>query len=360
MIKNLLGAGLCALPFCAGATTMPAAVGKPVLQAEALIQKRDYPAALQELQQAAAIPGLTPEEIAVIAQLRGSVAAGEGDYAQAAAAYQAALATNTLTAPARLQLLQAIAGFYDEAPDYPRTAAWVQRYIAAGGDDPRTRALLAQADYQTGDFSGAEQAGWREVSRLRAAGTAAPEGELLLLADSAVKAGDQAGYAAALQELLRNDPKPQYWNTAIALLVSSPDFSDALTLDVYRLRLATGTLDAPGAYEDYAERAILAGRPQEAKLVIDRGFGAGILTAATDSGHAQRLQVLAAQDAQSAATPDVAPDDDLESGIDEFDAGQTALAIANFQKVVVDAQSSARVTLARLWMIRVQNATAAK
>ena len=43
------------------------------------------------------------------------------------------------------QLVQAIAGFYYQAQDYPHAVIWVNRYIAAHGQDTRTRALLAQA-----------------------------------------------------------------------------------------------------------------------------------------------------------------------------------------------------------------------
>ena len=352
----LLGAALCALPFYAGASTVRPAVGKPLQQAETLISRQNYHAALLKVQQAKAVGGLTGYESLVIAQVQGAAAAGAGDYPAAAAAYQAVLAAGSETPAEKVALTQAIAGFYYQAQDYPHAAAWTSRYIDAGGSDPRARALLAQSYYQSGDFAHAEQAAWRDIKAAAPERAAPPEGELQLLASSAEKSGDQNGYRAALELLLKAYPTPAYWAQAIALVTASPDFADALTLSVYRLRLATGTLTAPADYEDYTERAILAGQPAEAKRVIDQGFSAGILNAATDAGHAERLKTLAAAKAQDeSGAPAAQPQGDpLTSGIAAFDAGQLTQAVQHFQAVPSfdNPNGNAAADLARLWAIR--------
>jgi hypothetical protein len=246
-----------------------------------------------------------------------------------------------------LPFIQAIAGFYYSAGDAPDTITWVNRYMAAGGSDPRTRALLAQAYYQQGEYAQAEAAVQREHGVL-------PEAELQLLAAAAQKAGDSAGNAAALQALLTNYPNPQYWNEAITQLTATPDFPDSLTLDVYRLRLATHTLTAPGDYEDYTARAILAGRPAEARQVIDAGFTSGILNATTDNGHAARLKALA----DGSPPPGAAVQDPLQAGIDAYEAGADATAVADFKNVAAGSDASV-AALARLWAICAQNAARA-
>ncbi len=350
----------------AAADTVPAAVGRPLQQAEVLLQKRDFQGALRKVQQASAVRGLTPYESLMIAQVHGAAAAGAGDYTQAALDYQAVLASGLEPAAAQIQLIQAIAGFYDQARDYPHVIIWIDRYIASHGSDFATRALLAQAYYETGDYTDAEHAAWREVNAAQAAGRTPPEAELQLLASSSEKSGDSQGYWNSLQLLLDSYESREYWAMAIDTLVATPEFPDRLTLDVYRLRFATGTLTAPGDYEDYAERALLANKPVEAKTVIDHGFASGILTPQTDAGHAQRLRILAAKEAATAppvAAGDVQQVDDhaaspevlLDQGFSDFQAGDMPHAVETFKSVpgyAYHANHDPAVLLARLWAIR--------
>ena len=336
----------------AQADTVNAAVGRPIERAEALIQARDYQAALLQLQKASHVHGLTSYERSAIAQLHGTAEAGVGNYAQAAVDYQTVLAAGTPPAAERLEFTQAIAGFYFQAGDYPQTVTWVNRYIAAGGADARTQALLPQAYFQQGDYPAAEHA----VQAAQAHGALLPQAELQLLAYSAQKAGDQAGYFSALLALLQAYPSPGLWNTAITTVTALPDFPDSLTLEVYRLRRATGSLTATGDYEDYAERAILAGQPKEAREVIDAGFSSGIFNNMTDNGHAARLKALA--DSNPVPAPAPAPDA-LAQAFAQYQAGRTTLAAASFNQLAARPGNDAEVALARLWATQAQNAARA-
>jgi len=369
-LSLLTGAALLVLPCFAGADTMQPAVGRPLQQAERLIQQGNYNAALQQVNKASAVGGLTPYEAVVIAQLRGAAEAGAGHYSAAANAYQTVLAAGAEPPAAQTELIQAIAGFYYQAQDYPHAAIWVSRYVAADGQDPRTRALLAQAYYAEGNYAQAEQAVLREQQTAQSAGRQLPECELQLLASAAQKSGDNTEYFAALADLLRDYPKPQYWSAAIALVTAAPGFPDSLTLDVYRLRFATGTLNQPADYEDYVERAILAGDDREAYTVIRQGFASGILNDATDAGHASRLQALAAKDN---AAPQPTPADFIEQaktggsrldlGFAYFNAGDTANAIKTFNGIHGGGPvtlSDPQAALALLWEIRAQNTSIKK
>jgi tetratricopeptide (TPR) repeat protein len=361
----LTGAALLVLPCFAGADTVRPAVGKPLQQAEVLMQRGNYNAALQQVNKAATVGSLTPYETLVVAQLRGAAAAGAGDYAEAAVAYQTVLASGAEPPATQTQLVQAIAGCYYQAQDYPHAVIWVNRYIAADGQDARTRALLAQAYYAQGNYGQAEQAALREQKTAQADGQKLPEAELQLLASAAQKSGDDAGYFFALAALLRDDPNPQYWAAAIALLKSARGFPDSLALDVYRLQFATGTLNQPADYEDYVERAILAGDNDEANTVIRQGFASGVLNDATDSGHASRLKTLAAKNSTSA--PQTPADDiqrakssdaQLDLGIAYLNAGDTENAIKTFRNIQGEQPgvlSNPESALALLWEIRAQN-----
>jgi hypothetical protein len=233
-----------------------------------------------------------------------------------------------------------VAGDYAHAADYKQTVTWVQKYIAAGGRDPLTRALDAQAEYAQGDY----KAALRDAARDKAAGTA-PPAELQLAASAAQKAGDNQAYFEALQDLLIASPSSDEWNEAITLVQSQPNFPDALTLDAERLRFATGVLTTPSDYEDYAERAILAGQPSEAQRALNAGFSTGILTAETDGGHAVRLQKLAAEQSTQAQNTAAAPDTKLDAAIA---SGKGFAAIPGYQQgQLADSQAA----FARLWQI---------
>jgi hypothetical protein len=326
------------LPGLAKADTVRPAVAKFLLQAESDLKTQKYTEALAEVNRAEAVGGLSPYEGLVVAQLRGGAAAGAGQYELAARSYQTVLASNSMPTNEKLPLLQAVAGFYSRVGDNAQTIAWVNKYVAAGGTDVQTRALAVQADYSLGHYQAVVQDVKRE-------GANASEPELQLAASAAQKAGDKQAYFETLQALLKTHPSPAYWNQAIALVQTAPGFPDSLTLDVYRLRLATKTLSQPGDYEDYAERALLANQAAEAKRVLDAGFGSGTLTAQTDGGHAARLQALADKDS---ANPSVPPSTPLDQAII---AGQGFASVPGYgQGQLIDATGA----LARLWGIETQ------
>jgi len=336
----LFGAALLLPPCFAGASTMRPAVGKHLLQAESYLKTQNYAAALREVNAASAVGGLSPDESLAIAQLRGAAEGGAGEYELAAQSYETVLASGNEAAETRLLLIQAIAGFYDHAGDYAQTVAWVDKYVAAGGLDPQVRALAAQAEYAQGHYAAALQA----VRHDGAGGTKLPEAELQLAVSAAQKSADKQAYFEALQALLKAYPSPAYWNAAITLVQEAPGFPDALTLDAYQLRVATNTLTTAGDYEDYAERAILAGQPAEAKRVLDAGFTAGVLTAQTDAGHAARLQALAGKTA-AAVNVSAVPASALDQAVA---TGRGFGKVPGFAEGRLDTPEAA---LARLWAI---------
>jgi tetratricopeptide (TPR) repeat protein len=340
-----------AFPAFAHADGVRPAIGKPLQQAQALIAAQKYSAALAKLHEASAIGGLTPYETLAINELRGEATGDAGDYAQAASAYQAALASGAAPAAQKLALTQSVAGLYDRAGDTWNAIIWLNRYIAEGGEDASTRALLPQLYFQAGDYTYAAQSEKSEISHDRAAGQKPMNAQWQLLAAAAQKSGDAQTYQTALNGLLVNDPSPAYWASAIGSLQAQPGFPDSLQLDVYRLRRATGTLTAPGDYEDYAERAILAGQPQEARAVIAQGFANHSLTDQTDAGHAQRLQTLLASAQEN--HPDLLAQTPLDQAIATFQAGNNRAALAAFNQVAAaHAATDPEASLARLWAIR--------
>lgn len=335
-----LGTALLLAPAFASAGTMRPEVAKHLLQAETDLRSKNYNAALAQVNAAQAVGQLSPDETLAVAQLRGTAAGGAGNYELAAQSYETVLTSSNQPPATRLLLLQAIAGFYAHAADYPHTVTWVDKYVAAGGTDAQTRALEAQAEYAQGHYAAA----LRDARHDAAMGNA-PVAELQLAVSAAQKAGDNQAYFETLQTLLLVSPTTDEWNAAIALVQAQPGFPDGLTLDAERLRLATNTLSAAGDYEDYAERAILAGQPAEAKRVLDAGFTNGTLTAETDAGHATRLQALANNQAKQPQNASAIATTPLDSAIAN---GKGFEQISGYGQGQL---TNAPAALARLWQI---------
>jgi hypothetical protein len=330
-------------PAVVNAAAMRPEVAKHLLLAERDLDARNYAAALTQVNDAQAAGNLSPDEALAIAQLRGTAAGGIGNYRLAAQSYEAALASPLTAAATRVPLTQAIAGFYAHAADYPQTVIWVEKYIAAGGHDAQTRALAAQAEYAQGHFA----ASLHDARRDTLAGTA-PVAELQLAVSAAQKTGDNQAYFEALQTLLAAAPTTDAWSEAIALVQAAPGFPDNLNLEADRLRLATGTLTTPDDYEDYAERAIIAQDPAEAKHVLDIGFANGTLTAETDGGHAARLQALANHQAAQSQNVSAGAATPLDAAIA---AGKGFESVPGYSAGHWD---DAPAALARLWKIASQ------
>jgi len=119
------------------------------------------------------------------------------------------------------------------------------------------------------------------------------ESTLRMLAASYAKLGDDAGYMSTLEKLLVHHPKKDYWAEMLARLQNKPGFSDRLALDVYRLRIVTGTLNESAQYVEMAQLALQDGLPAEAKKVVEAGYAAGKLGTGAEAGRHQRLRDLA-------------------------------------------------------------------
>ena len=68
------------------------------------------------------------------------------------------------------------------------------------------------------------------------------EQELQILANCYLKQKDNSGYVSAIEKLVIFYPKKEYWSIFLAQLPRKSGFSDRFSLDVLRLKMATGTL----------------------------------------------------------------------------------------------------------------------
>ena len=296
MNRKSVYAGLCAaLLLAAGAGFEAAAqsgtvrpeVGNPLKAAQSLIKQRKGREAMAEIAKAEAVPNRTAYENQLITQMKSAAASAAGDNDATIRNNMALLESGKVSGRDATVLVQAIAVAYYNKKEYADAAKWTQRYLREGGSDPAMRNMLLQSYWLGGDCN--------SVSKMLAGveeGKRASEEELQILANCYLKMKDTGGYVRAIEQLVIQYPKKQYWTDLLSRVQKKPGFSGRLGLDVYRLRLATGNLTDTDDYFEATQLALQAGLPAEAKVFMDKGFEAKALGQGKEADRHGRLRAL--------------------------------------------------------------------
>jgi len=295
------------------AETMRPEVGKPLQAAEQDIAAHRFSAALAEVNRAADVPGLTDEESTTIKEVRAEIDAKSGNNAAAAADYAALAAAG---GPQSGQMAAAAATFYYQAGDYAKTIQFIKTYLP---NDPQFHALLLQSYYQTGDCAALSGALAPELKAAKRTGHPPAEQTLNMAAYCYNAHKDAAGYLDIMTDLVTYYPSPSYWAEVLGSLQANPVFQDRLSLDFFRLQLATGAPVTADAYMEQTQVALQLGLNAEAGKIIGQGFASGALGTTGDVERQKRLKALVVT-RTAAATPSV-----------QAAAAQTAIQTKDFQ-----------------------------
>lgn len=297
MNRCLAGAllvGSLMFPFAASAAdaakTVRAEVGKPLQQAQAALQAKDYAKAQAQLDAASHVENLTSFESYSIARVQAGVAQASGRDALALASYQALLDSPDLPPDEKTQVMNVAARLAYTSKDYAKAVEYAHAYRDAGGADPQMSVILAQASYLNGDYAGAEKELLVQFAQAEQAGQVPAELQLKLYLSCAIKQNDKAVYRDALLRLVAHYPQADYWQELIRQLRAQPGFASRYQLDVYRLKAATGTIDNADEYAEAAQLALQAGFPGEAQQYIDQGYAKGLLGSGPNASDDQNLK----------------------------------------------------------------------
>ncbi len=299
--RALAGLAIAATLALAGAFASPPAsaqealrpeIGRPLQQAEEYIRKQRFREALGKIKEAEAAGPRTANEHYLIERMRIAAASGAGDADTAARSFDAIAASGRVSATEKLRMIESIAVGYYRAQQYAKAMQWSQRYFREGGNSGAIRTMLIQSQYLSGDYAGAAKELRAEVAAAERAGTAPAEDRLKLLINAATKLGDNNTFVYVLEKLVTYYPKKEYWVDLTSRMQRKPGFSDRLSLDAYRLSLATGSMSAPADYMEMAQLALQADLPTEGKQVVDKGFAAGVLGTGPQAERHKRLRDL--------------------------------------------------------------------
>jgi outer membrane protein assembly factor BamD (BamD/ComL family) len=288
----LLAAGVAtATPSFAQETVRPE-IGKPLQAAQELVKAGRYREALGKVREAEAVGARNANETYLIERMRLAAASGAGDAETAAHSFEALSSSGRIQPAEKLRMMESIAGSYYRAQQYPKAMQWSQRYLREGGTSGAIRTMLIQSQYLSGDFAGATRELMAEIQASERAGATPPEDRLKLLLNAASKQGDNNAYVYAMEKLVTYYPKKEYWVDLLSRMQRKQGFSDRLSLDAYRLSLATGSMTAAADYMEMAQLALQADLASEGKQVIDKGIASGALATGGQADRAKRLKAL--------------------------------------------------------------------
>ena len=288
---------LAALLLLAGATSLAQAqalrpeVGKPLQQAYDLIKAGKGREALAKVREAEAAPNKTAGESLQIDRMKAAAAQRAGDSGTAIQALESLYAKAPVGEQG--QVAEQLASAYATAKDNVKAGQWVQKAQAAGNNSATLKQLQAYLQSANGDFAAVAKEAAAAVSAAEQAGRKPDEADLLRLADAQQRSGNLAGQATTLEKLLFSYPKRDYWAIYLSRLQRKSGFSDRFSLDVMRLKLATGSLSKTDDFMEMAQLALQAGYPAEGKAIVDKGFAAGALGAGAEGERHKRLRDLA-------------------------------------------------------------------
>lgn len=266
------------------ADTMRPEIGNPLQQAQALMKQGKNREALAKVNEADRASNKTANESYLIERVRAAAASAAGDNDAAAKSFEALINSGKLSASEREKFTEGLVGIHMRARDFGKANAVINRLLK-DRNDPKLRAYLVQNYYSQGNYAAAE-------SELKQMGTL-NEDQLGLMANIYLKKGDKVGYVNTIEKLAASYPKISYWTDLLNRVVTKPGYSNRLTVDIYRLKLANGLLKKPSEFVEMAQLVIQAKAPAEALKVIDKGYKAGVLGVGAEAPRHQRLKDLA-------------------------------------------------------------------
>lgn len=274
------------------ADTVRAEVGNPLQAAQALMKQGKNKEALAKLREADGVAGKTAHESYLIERVRAAAASAAGDNDAAAKSFEALIASGKLAPGESAKFSEGLIGIYMRARDFGKANAAINRALK-DHDDPKLRAYLIQNYFSMGNYAEAQRALTTELRGEEKAGRVPSEDQLQMLANLQNRSGDKAGYVATIEKLAANYPKVNYWTDLLNRVSTKPNFSNRLSVDVYRLKLANNLIKKPSEFVEMTQLVLQAKAPAEAVKVVDKGYKAGVLGVGPDAARHQRLKDLA-------------------------------------------------------------------
>lgn len=234
------------------AAAVSAKVGKPLLEAQQLLAKGDYKAAMAKVNEAEAVSGKSAEETKIVNQMKDAIAIKSGDTSTPGGAK--AKFANDYNARKYKDVI-------DDADALKKHNVL----------DASSMQIVAQAYFLSGDKQGC-------LKYIKNNFGANPNDAVLeIQMRCAFDANDTDTQRQALETLVAHTGNTKYWTDLLKMSEGGKGMRDPDSLDVYRLKLLTGTINGKEDYTTLATLALQLHFPTEAQAVLEKGQAAKIL-----------------------------------------------------------------------------------
>jgi len=299
MSKSLFPAVAAAVALAAGmagSTVAWAADGPQVSKAAAKIlkaandayQAKNWNECVKKAQEGNTVAGHTPFDSYVANQLLGSCYQRLGNNDEAVKAIEAQIESGFMAPAQQGQFLKSLAVINYQQKNYAKAVDYGNRVIKSGAADGETYTVVGQGLYLQNKYGEAAKFIADYIKDQEAKGQQPKEQQLILLRSAYERGDNNAGAADTLEKLVMYYPKKEYWNNLL-YSVRKLKLTDRQTLQVYRLMVATQTMQQASDYAEMAELSISGGNPGEAQKVLEAGVAANVFTEQRDKDRTTRM-----------------------------------------------------------------------
>ena len=256
--------------------------------AQQALQHGDWTEALRQLTAAEAKSPLTAVDRKTIADFKGFAYVRLNNLRAAQDAYETALATGAYTPEKAQKANQTVFRLAAGNQDYATAAAYGEQLAAAGTANVDDLAVMSQIYYLQKDCKNSAAWADKAISVARKAGEALKENLFQFKLQCASDAGDNGAMAAVLVDLIKLTNKTNYWNTLLRI-ERQEERDDHNLLMIYRVMYDTDSMNAGSDYVEMAQLLGDAALPGEAAAVLDKAVAAGKFIDQKDKDRAARL-----------------------------------------------------------------------
>ena len=242
-----------------------------------LLDAKKYGEVTAMLDQADAMPNKSSYEQYFINRMRLAVALGMDDKPKLIAMLESAIASGRLEKDEKAKFTQALAGYYQEQKNWPKTIENLQKYGELSGDAKVPRQIMA-VRFESGDYKGVQTDLLKKLEEGIKNNQPMTREELHMLADASHRLKDKNNYLVALEGLVRWHPRDRYWSDMLYRTRGKENYNIRFSSDIVRLQKVATTKMEEQDYIELAEVDQLEGQFIEGKAVLDAGIANGAVT----------------------------------------------------------------------------------
>ncbi len=250
-----------------------------------------------------ALPGLTPDDLKVLATWRLQATQATGDTDGFTAAIETFLEKGYALPEQIGPMHQQLAAYYNGKQDRAKTVTHYRQFIDltpdAESDELQT---LGKLYLQTQNYAEAVQWLGKAIDVAKSGGEQPDEAWFQLRDRCYVELKDQTGRLDNLEALVGYYPNKEYYSRIVAVYQTETRDDRTVMLNAYRVAVADpqGGLATVGGYLGYADTALVAGSPGEAARGLERGMKEGIVpSAGSNQASLQEARTAIALDRKS-------------------------------------------------------------